>query len=450
MQIGLIGLGVMGRNLALNLRDAGYRPVVWDPWPEARDWRAPEIAPAASLEDLIAALAPPRAILLMIKAGAPVTELCVQLKALLEAGDCVLDGGNSFYRDSDARERLLGTAGLGFLGLGISGGAEGARHGPAMMAGGDATTWARLAPPLQAIAAKADGAVCADYFGGGGAGHFVKMVHNGIEYAVMQAIAEACALLAPGHSPAAVGALLTRWARGPLAGYLLEITAEILGTRDGPTERPILEVISDVAGHKGTGGWCVAAGLDYGVPIPAIAEAVALRQLSAQSDLRQAMGAVEEPTETTGAATASAADVEDALGATIIVALSQGLQLIDAASRENGWQASPQAAAGVWRQGSILRMALLERVTEGSSAADLLRDDVAIRLKGWRRAAATGLSGGLPLPVMTASLAYWNGLTTARLPTAMIQAQRDRFGAHGFARTDRPGTHHGPWGGEAS
>ena len=216
------------------------------------------------------------------------------------------------------------------------------------------------------------------------------------------------------------------------------------------TERPIIEVISDVAGHKGTGGWCVAAGLDYGVAIPAIAEAVALRQLSAQGDLRRAMGAVADSDQAVGDAAAGAADVEAALGATVLAALSQGLQLIDAASRANGWQASPQAAARVWRRGSILRMALLDRVAAGSSAADLLRDQTAIGLAGWRRAVATGLSGGLPLPVMAASLAYRNGLTTACLPTAMIQAQRDRFGAHGFARRDRPGTHHGPWVGEAS
>ena len=246
---------------------------------------------------------------------------------------------------------------IGFLGIGISGGAEGARRGPAMMAGGDAIAWAKAKPLLASIAARAGGEPCLAWFGEGGAGHFVKMVHNGIEYAVMQAIAEACTLLAAGGASASqISGLVGDWARGALAGYLMEITAEIFATIDEESGGPLIDIVSDRAGHKGTGTWCCAAGLDFGVPLPSIAEAVAMRQLSAARELRQGH------TPPKPAAPLDAAAIEAALGASMLMALAQGCHLIDAAAKAKGWPATPQAAARVWRQGSILRMALLDDV----------------------------------------------------------------------------------------
>jgi len=445
MQVGLIGLGPMGRNLALNLSDAGHRVTVWDPWPEVAAWRAEGIDAASDMAGLVVALRPPRLILLMVKAGEPVKQLAVGLAPLLTPGDVLIDGGNSHYLETEALGARLNQSAIGFLGVGISGGAEGARRAPAMMAGGDKAAWAKAEPLLASIAARVDAEPCLAWFGEGGAGHFVKMVHNGIEYAVMQAIAEACILLAAGErTPQAIAEVAGAWAKGPLAGYLMEITAEIYATIDAETARPLIDVVSDRAGHKGTGTWCCQAGLDFGVALPSIAEAVAMRQLSAATELRRA-GTPPAP-----ATSLDAASIEAALGASMLMALAQGSHLIAAAAKAKGWPATPQAAARVWRQGSILRMALLDEVTALAADTPLLADARVRRriealLPGWRRTAAWGLEAGLAIPVTAAGLAYWNGLNSSRLPTALIQAQRDRFGDHGFERSDRAGTHHGPW-----
>ncbi len=446
----------MGRNLALNMRDAGLKVVATDAWESARAWRADGVEVVDSAAALVEALAGPRVILLMIKAGAPVDEQLNELKALLEPGDTVMDGGNSLYQDTMRRDQAYRDAGLGFLGIGISGGAEGARNGAAMMVGGPEENWKRAQPLLTDLAAKAQDRPCLAWFGSDGAGHFVKMVHNGIEYAVMQALAESYALMVGpgGMAPAAAGTQFERWAEGPLGGYLMEITGEILQTDDAVSGGPLINVIADKAGQKGTGAWCAAAGLDYGVPIPAIMEAVTARQISASTALRQEAqthyGAQSE-----GWAPEQFPDLVAAgLGCTIIASLSQGLQLIATASEENGWQANLADAAHVWRAGSILRMKLLDLVadvfTGPTAPATLVGAAPVSRMllggsENWRKLVGLATMNGVPAPVMTSSLAWFDAIRTERLPTALVQGQRDRFGHHGFERIDQEGKHHGPW-----
>lgn len=456
MQIGLIGLGVMGRNLALNMRDQGHEVIATDAWESARAWRADGVSVVEDAAALVDALKPPRVILMMIKAGAPVDAQLDELKSLLAVGDTVMDGGNSFYRDTQRRDEDYRAAGFGFLGIGISGGAEGARNGAAMMVGGPEDNWKRAEPLLASLAATAQERPCLAWFGAGGAGHFVKMVHNGIEYAVMQALAEAYALMAGpgGMSAKAAGEQFARWAEGPLGGYLMEITGEILQTEDPVSGGPLIDVIADKAGQKGTGAWCAAAGLDYGVPIPAIMEAVTARQISASTALRQEAqahyGAAADgwvPDQFTDLIAAS-------LGCTMIAAMSQGLQLISAASDENDWSAGLADAAHVWRAGSILRMKLLNLITEifaePQAPATLAgAAPVARMLSGgtqnWRKTVGLATMNGIPAPVITSSLAWFDAIRTERLPTALVQGQRDRFGRHGFERIDLEGKHHGPW-----
>jgi len=367
-----------------------------------------------------------------------------------------MDGGNSLYQDTVRRDQAYRDAGLGFLGIGISGGAEGARNGAAMMVGGPEDNWKRAQPLLTDLAAKAQDRPCLAWFGSDGAGHFVKMVHNGIEYAVMQALAESYALMVGpgGMAPAAAGAQFERWAEGPLGGYLMEITGEILQTDDVISGGPLINVIADKAGQKGTGAWCAAAGLDYGVPIPAIMEAVTARQISASTALRQE-AQLHYGAQSEGWAPEQFPDLVAAgLGCTIIASLSQGLQLIATASEENGWQAGLADAAHVWRAGSILRMKLLDLVadvfTGPTAPATLVGASPVSRMllggsENWRKLVGLATMNGVPAPVMTSSLAWFDAIRTERLPTALVQGQRDRFGHHGFERIDQDGKHHGPW-----
>ena len=455
-QIGLIGLGVMGRNLALNMRDAGFEVIATDAWESARAWRADGVQVVDSAADLVKALNGPRLILLMIKAGAPVDQQLAELKPLLAAGDTVMDGGNSRYADTDRRESDYLKAGLGFLGIGISGGAEGARNGAAMMVGGPRENWQQAEPVLTRLAAKAHDRACIAWFGGGGAGHFVKMVHNGIEYAVMQALAEAYTMLCGpgGLTPTQAGVQFERWAEGPLGGYLMEITAEILQTADPETGRPIVDVIADKAGQKGTGAWCGVAGLEHGVPVPAILEAVTARQISGSTNLRQE-AQIRYGAEADGWAPDHLAElVEAGLGAAIICALSQGLQLIAVASEQNGWDAKLVDAAHVWRAGSIMRMKLLDQAIEtfshGTPPATLVGGAacaamLSARIENWRKLVGLASMNAAPAPVMTACLAWFDAIRAPRLSTALVQGQRDRFGRHGFERIDQEGRHHGPW-----
>jgi 6-phosphogluconate dehydrogenase len=458
MELGIVGLGVMGRNLALNARDAGIGVVATDSWETARDWSAPGIAIVEDAAALAAALSPPRVVLLMVKAGAKVDVEIAGLMQHLAAGDIVIDGGNSHYRNTEWRAKDLEGRGIGYLGLGVSGGAEGARHGAAMMAGGSEAAWEASRDLLLPLAAKAgDGAPTLWRFGDGGAGHFVKMAHNGIEYAIMQAIAECHGLLTGvgGLAPEAVAELLGHWnAQGRAGGFLLEITAEIAATRDPLAGGYLLDHVSDAAGQKGTGTWAVQAGLDYGVPLPSIMEAVSARQISGLGAARDAMRAAADRRPLPDCPANLAPDLEAALVATMTVSLCQGLQLYAAAAAQHGWRRDLPDVLRVWRAGSILRMSLLDEIIgqldgQGETADPLaaagVAADVVAALPAWRRVVGAAVAAGFPVSVLAISLAYVEALGTAALPTAMIQAQRDRFGAHGFARTDRDGTHHGPW-----
>ena len=450
-EIGLIGLGAMGRNLALNLAGQGRTVAVYDPFDEVRQAYRPEhpgIAACDSLGELVAALAPPRAVLLMVKAGPPVDAELNRLAPLLAPGDTVIDGGNSHYLDMARRGERLGLAGLHFLGVGISGGAEGARLGASVMAGGAPAGYDRAAPLLDAIAAEVDGERCLAYLGPGGAGHFVKTVHNGIEYAVMQLIAETYALMQGplGMAHPAMQAVFSDWNKGPRASYLLEITADILGRADPATGAPVLDMIRDRAAQKGTGQWAAEAALALGVAAPTLMEAVAARALSARP--RRGDGA---PAAFAGDAAALLGALGEALFAATIVAYGQGFALIAAAAAEYGWDIRAGVVARIWRGGCILRAALLDDIAAAFAAepapAELLDDPalaetLARAAPAWREVVAAAVGHGVAVPALASALAYWDGRRAARLPANLIQAQRDYFGAHGFERTDRPGTSH--------
>ncbi len=454
MAVGLIGLGVMGRNLALNWRDAGHEVVATDSWESARAWRAKGVMVCDDLPFMIAALPAPRVILLMVKAGEHVDFEIANLVQHIGPGDTILDGGNSHYRDTERRAASLAARGIGYLGVGTSGGAEGARHGAAMMVGGSQETWERARPVLEAVAARAgDGVSTVDRFGDGGAGHFVKMVHNGIEYAIMQGIAECHLLLTggAGFSAEEAAATLARWNEGRGAGFLLEISAEIANAADPMGEGVLLDRIRDVAGQKGTGGWTVDAAIEHGIAIPSIMEAVTARQLSGEAAARTTMTG-QAMSRDALAREGLADDLEAALTGTMIAALSQGLHLYAVAAQANGWDGDLARVLRVWRAGSILRMELLDMLVPHMSDGmrlplenPAIAGDMATLVPRWRRAVAGAVGAGYPVGVLGGTLSYVEALGTATLPTAMIQAQRDRFGAHGFARTDREGRHHGPW-----
>lgn len=459
MKAGLVGLGVMGRNLALNLRDKGHEIVATDAWESARQWSAPGIPIAASHAELAKSLGDNRVILLMVKAGEQVDKEIADLLPHLGHGDIIIDGGNSLFTETERRAEELAGKGIGYLGCGISGGAEGARHGAAIMAGGGEADWLRAKDLLTSFAATAgaDKRPTVDYFGTGGAGHFVKMVHNGIEYAIMQAIAEAHVLMrdCAGLSPDEISAHFGEWARdGDGAGFLLEITADIANAKDAVTGDLLLPLIDDVAGQKGTGGWTVKAALDQGVAATAIMEAVGARQVSGQRDARKVMLRAAGKRSRFEAGPGLIEHLEPTLAAAMLVSVSQGLKIYAEAAREKGWSGTLPSVLRVWRAGSILRMRMLDGLADQLDAHPGAEDCLAVpaiarelvgRLPAWRDVAITAISAGVPAPVLTSSLSYVDALTTDQLPTAMIQAQRDRFGAHGFRRTDRGGDFHGPW-----
>jgi 6-phosphogluconate dehydrogenase len=463
--IGLIGLGVMGRNLALNIADNGFTVAAWDPWPDAvRDFSASEtvgdrpVSIHGSVIDMVAALKTPRAVLLMVKAGEPVDAQIADLSGRLEAGDLIVDGGNSHYRDTMRRCMDLEGRGLRFLGTGVSGGEEGARHGPAIMAGGGDEAYARVAPMLEAIAASVEGEPCCAHVGGDGAGHFVKMIHNGIEYADMQLIAEVYFLMKNrlGLSYAEMRATFAEWNQGDLDSYLIEITADILGKTDPESGDPMLDVILDRAGQKGTGVWSSVAALELGVPAPTIAEAVFARALSALKDERlRAAEVLAEPVADFDADPSEfVSALRDALLASKICAYAQGFAVIRAASREFGWSIDLGHVSTIWRGGCIIRARFLDRIREAyardAKLANLLLDpyfrDIMERSRaGWRRVVATAAADGLPAPALASALAYFDSYRSGRLWADLIQAQRDYFGAHTFERVDQPGTFHVDW-----
>lgn len=455
--LGLIGLGTMGRNLALNLCDHGTPLVAWE---RDRELAATARAalPATTVwaggpAELAAALPAPRAVLLMVTAGPAVDAVIEALLPALAAGDVIIDGGNADARDTARRQADLAGTGIELIGLGVSGGEDGARFGPALMAGGASAAWERVAPTLTAIAARTpDGTPCCARLGAGAAGHFVKTVHNGIEYAVMQALAEAYDLMRHGlgMTPGAVGATFEDWNAGPLQGYLVEIAADVTRTRDDDGT-PLLDRVADRAGQKGTGRWASLAALDYGVPAPTIAEAVFARAVSARSDDRQALAIERRPM--TGLAIE---DLESAVHAATLAAFVQGFDLIAAADAAEGWAVDRGAVARVWRSGCILRAALLDRLGDAAREvpdgalllhAQALSEELRTVLSGLRRTVAAASLAGHAVPAMMSALAWVDGMTRARVPADFLQGLRDRFGAHRFERIDRAGSFHADWRG---
>ena len=465
--IGLVGLAVMGQNLALNMDDHGFRVAVWNRTSSASDdflagpARGTRIVAARSLAELAGALERPRRVMLMVRAGQPVDDTIAELSQHLEPGDVVIDGGNSHFEDSARRCRELEARGLLYVGAGISGGEEGARNGPSIMPGGSTGAWPLVRDALQAIAAHVDGVPCCDWIGEGGSGHFVKMVHNGIEYGDMQVIAEAYHLLhgLAGLSHDELHDAFAAWNSGPLESYLVEITRDIMAVRDDDGE-PLVAKILDVAGQKGTGRWTVSSALELGVPVTLVAEAVLARMLSALKEEREAAAALlGEPSARLGDDRNSfVADVRDALHASKIVSYAQGFMLFRAAAEAYGWTLDHAGIAHLWRGGCIIRSAFLGRIRAAygrdPGLTNLLldpaiREELAPLVDGWRRTVARAATHGIPAPAYSSALAFYDGYRTARLPASLIQAQRDYFGAHTYERVDRPRgeTFHTDWTG---
>ncbi|MFD8196561.1 NADP-dependent phosphogluconate dehydrogenase [Streptomyces wuyuanensis] len=470
-QIGVTGLAVMGRNLARNFARNGYTVALHNRT-TARTRELVEsfgdegdFVPTESAEEFVAALERPRRLMIMVKAGAPTDAVIEEFAPLLEPGDQIIDGGNAHFEDTRRRERELRERGIHFVGVGVSGGEEGALHGPSIMPGGSRESYDTLGPMLEKIAAKApDGTPCTAHIGPDGAGHFVKMVHNGIEYADMQLIAEAYHLLrsVAGYSPEKIAETFREWNTGRLDSYLIEITAEVLAHRDPETGKPFVDVVADRAEQKGTGRWTVQIALDLGVPVSGIAEAVFARSLSGHVDLREASQSLPGPApQPLGEKDAArfAAQVEQALYASKIVSYTQGFHQIRAGSDTYDWNIDLGAVAAIWRAGCIIRAAFLDRIrTAFDTQPDLpsllsdkqFAEEIGAAQDDWRAVVATAARQGVPTPGFSAALAYYDALRARRLPAALTQAQRDFFGAHTYRRTDRDGSFHTLWGGDRS
>ncbi|MFF1926261.1 NADP-dependent phosphogluconate dehydrogenase [Streptomyces sp. NPDC058221] len=468
-QIGVTGLAVMGRNLARNFARNGYTVAVHNRTAAKTDALVEEFGdegdfvPARTPQEFVAALERPRRLVVMVKAGEPTDAVIQEFAPLLDEGDVVIDGGNAHFEDTRRREKELRERGIHFVGAGISGGEEGALNGPSIMPGGSAESYESLGPMLERIAAKAqDGTPCTTHIGPDGAGHFVKMVHNGIEYADMQLIAEAYDLLraVAGYSPAQIAGIFRDWNTGRLDSYLIEITAEVLSHVDAATGKPFVDVVLDQAEQKGTGRWTVQIALDLGVPVSGIAEAVFARSVSGHADLRDAARHLGGPTARTlgeDEAAAFADRVEQALYASKIVAYTQGFHEIAAGSEQYDWNIDLGRIAAIWRGGCIIRAAFLDRITsayEGRPELPSLLSDksfaeeIAAAQDDWRSVIATAVTQGVPTPAFAATLAYYDSLRAERLPAALTQGQRDYFGAHTYHRTDREGVFHTLWGGD--
>ncbi len=453
---GVIGLGVMGRNLALNVADHGFPVAVWNRTVEAVDKFVAEnpgqpLTGARTPELLVKSLVRPRRILLLVQAGAAVDETIDRLKPLLERDDILIDGGNTWFEDTRRREAALRGSGIRFFGMGVSGGEEGARYGPSLMPGGERAAYEHVKPILEAIAAKTDSGPCVTWIGPDGAGHFVKMVHNGIEYGDMQLIAEAYDLLRTtlGLGAGEIASAFEEWNRGPLESFLIELTARVLKVQDPETGRPLVDLVLDKAGQKGTGKWTAQVALDLGVPVPTIAAAVDARLLSSMKDERVAASQrLRGPQATPPPARAPMIwSVRDGLWAAKICSYAQGMALIRAASQTHGWGIDLGELARIWKGGCIIRARLLDSIhrawKRNPDLRNLLLDDefrdaVEGAHPNWRRALAAAIAAGVPVPAMSASLAYFDAYRSARLPQNLTQAQRDAFGAHTYERTDHP------------
>lgn len=453
-QIGLIGLGTMGGALAEALARARFEVHAVEPMAQGNIEAPAEIIVEPDYAPMVNALAPPRRVLLMVTAGDPVDSVIDRLTPLLEPGDVIIDGGNSNFIDSERRSVDLAAAGLGFVGTGISGGEEGARHGASVMAGGTTESFLVARDVLEAVAATNDGQICCAHVGFGGAGHFVKMVHNGIEYGLMQAIGEAHLLLRQGLrlTHAECGAIFRFWQKTPLRSFLTELTAEILGKLEDESGTPLIDFVDDAADQTGTGRWMVSEAMSLGVPVPAIAEAVAARSLSGGREIRQAI-ANSEP-EIGEDIALSVDNIRDALLATFLCCYAQGFAVLSAGAKKYGWPQREEEIARIWQGGCIIRADLLQIIQDGyREHPDLLHlsgnEEIAGLINsatsGWRTAVASAIGAGLTIPTMASSLTYSDALKTDRLWTALTQAQRDAFGAHSYRRTDRDGSFHSDW-----
>ena len=476
-EIGLIGLAVMGQNLALNIADHGFRVAVYNRTSEKTETFVQAhldtpggLVGCATLEELVQSLRRPRKVLLMVKAGSGTDAVIDQLAPLLEGGDILIDGGNAQWTDTIRRERALAERGLRFIGSGVSGGEEGARFGPSLMPGGREDAWRELEPIWRAIAAKVDpdtgkplldaapgkpvqgGEPCTTYIGPGGAGHYVKMVHNGIEYGDMQMICEAYDLMQglAGMTPAEIGQTFAGWNQGLLDSYLIEITADVLQQTDPITGQPFVDVVLDAAGQKGTGKWTSINALDMGVPAATIAEAVFARCISALKEERVAAAPVLAGPEREPAAEDRESllqAIHDALYCSKICSYAQGFQLMRQAQHEYGWTLDLGEIARIWRGGCIIRAVFLQKITEAyrrdPALANLLLDPyfkeaIERAQASWRKVVALAAQNGVPAPTFASSLAYYDGYRSARLPQNLLQAQRDYFGAHTYERVDEP------------
>jgi 6-phosphogluconate dehydrogenase len=460
--IGVTGLGVMGRNLARNFARHGYAVALHNRTAS----RVTDIVdqfghegtfiPSQTAAEFVQALQKPRRLVIMVNAGAATDAVIDEFAPLLEPGDMLIDGGNAHFHDTRRREAALKQRSLHFVGMGVSGGEEGALLGPSIMPGGSQESYASLGPMLETISAHVDGTPCCTHIGPDGAGHFVKMVHNGIEYADMQLIAEAYDLLrhAIARTPAEDAQTFRTWNTGRLNSYLIEITAEVLAHTDQNTGQPFVDIVLDQAEQKGTGRWTVQDALDLGVPVSGIAEAVFARSLSGHADLRQAARDLPGPRPAPSEHSEFADQVEQALYASKLVSYAQGWNMMDVGSREYGWRIDLGQMATIWRGGCIIRAKFLDRIRAAYQAnaelptlltdADFVKE-IEQAQDAWRNVVATAARLGVPVPGFSAALAYYDALRAERLPAALIQGLRDYFGAHTYRRTDRDGVFHTLW-----
>jgi 6-phosphogluconate dehydrogenase len=464
-EIGLIGLGTMGAALALNIAEKGFRIAVWNRTTDVTrrfhaeaGGLAANVVPTESLKELVAAIKPPRAIILMVPAGKAVDDQIEALAPLLDKDDLIIDAGNANFHDTN--RRAAADLGVRFMGIGVSGGEEGARHGPSIMAGGNPADFERVKPVLTAIAARHGDTPCATWMGEAGAGHFVKAVHNGIEYADMQMIAEVYGIMRDGMGLGAAdaAAIFQKWNEGTLRSYLVEISGAVAAATDPLTGQPMLDVILDAAGQKGTGRWTVIEAQHLGAPVPVIEAAVMARNVSSRVDERKAGEALYGAAPQKLADAPSADELEQALIAGKILCYAQGFTMMTAASATFGWNLPLPEIARVWRAGCIIRSDMLNdmasALTEDATRNLIMAPDFARRIEAalpaLRKIVALGALNGLPVPALASGLAWFDLMRTARGTANMIQAQRDFFGAHGFDRLDGKDAHHGPWGLSAS
>ncbi len=472
-QIGVTGMGVMGRNLARNFARHGYAVALHNRTASkaadvARDFAEEgTFIATATAHEFVQALERPRRLVIMVNAGAATDAVIDEFAPLMDKGDMIIDAGNAHFNDTRRREAALRQRAIHFVGMGVSGGEEGALNGPSIMPGGSPESYDALGPMLEAISAKVDGTPCCMHIGPDGAGHFVKMVHNGIEYADMQLIAEAYDLLRQGggYEPAQIAEIFRSWNTGRLDSYLIEITAEVLGHQDAKTGKPFVDIVLDQAEQKGTGRWTVQDALDLGSPVSGIAEAVFARSLSGHADLRGAARDFPGPRAADAKLTepadkeSFAAKVEQALYASKVVSYAQGWNMIAVGSQEFGWDIDLGGTAVIWRGGCIIRAKFLDRIraayANDRQLPTLLADpefgkEIADAQAAWRDVIATAVRLGIPVPGFSAALAYYDALRAARLPAALVQGLRDFFGAHTYRRTDQDGTFHTMWGGDRS